>query len=159
MKLPLKFNNLLQEVNLIALLELLNFASGYRVELKRLTGRGAFDTIRALVMALHISQSDLSAKALENVTAEVIASMAQLPITEEVSHSTLEGVTVGQKTKLAGMVERIARVLRETGEVLRRGGYLNLGTFIIECAKRSKIDGKTGISGSIFIHQVSFPFF
>jgi hypothetical protein len=130
----------------------LNFCSGYRVELKRLTGRGALDTIGALVIALHISQSDLSAKGLENVSDLDIANMAQLPLTEDVQHSSLPGVQVGQPTKLVGMVEKIAQVLRSTGSGLSRVGYQSLGTFVIECAKTSRI-GNT-VSGSRFIHRV-----
>ena len=132
-------------------MELLNFASGYRVELKRLTGRGAFDTIRALVLALHISQSDLSAKGLGNVTAVEIANMAQLPLTEESAHPTIPGITMGTRTKLAEMAESIARVLKSTGEILRKGGYQSLGTFVIDCVKRSKVNGKEGVSGALFV--------
>lgn len=149
---PLKFDNLIQEVNLIALAELLNFGSGYRVELKRLTKRGAFDTIRALVMSFHISQTDLSAKGLESMTIDGIANMAQLPMIEEVDHPSLEGVQIGQRTKLARMVGEIVQILNNTGEVLRRGGYQNLGTFAIECAKKSNVDGR--VSGSRFVHRV-----
>lgn len=149
---PLKFDNLIQEVNLIALAELLNFGSGYRVELKRLTKRGAFDTIRALVMSFHISQTDLSAKGLESMTIDGIANMAQLPVIEEVDHPNLEGVQIGQRTKLARMVGEIFQVLNNTGEVLRRGGYQNLGTFAIDCAKKSNVDGR--VSGSRFVHRV-----
>ena len=58
---PLNLNNFLQEVNLIAILEFLNFCSGCRRELKRLSGRGPFDPIRAFGLSFHISQKDLSA--------------------------------------------------------------------------------------------------
>jgi hypothetical protein len=150
--LPLKFDNLIQEVNLIALAELLNFGSGYRVELKRLTKRGAYDTIRALVMSFHISQMDLSAKGLESMTIDGIANMAQLSMIEEVDHPNLEGVQIGQRTKLARMVGEIVQILNNTGEVLRRGGYQNLGTFAIDCAKKSDVDGR--VSGSRFVHRV-----
>lgn len=149
---PLKFDNLIQEVNLIALAELLNFGSGYRVELKRLTTRGAFDTIRALVMSFHISQTDLSAKGLESMTIDGIANMAQLPMIEEVDHPNLQGVQIGQRTKLARMAGEIVQILNNTGEVLRRGGYQNLGTFAIDCAKKSNVDGR--VSGSRFVHRV-----
>jgi hypothetical protein len=150
--LPLKVDNLIQEVNLIALLQLLNFGSGYRVELKRFAQRGAFNTIRALVISFHISQTDLSAKGLENMTFDGIANMAQLLTVEEVDHPSLEGVQIGQRTKLARMVEELVRVLNDTGEILRRGGYQSLGTFVIDCAKKSNVNGQ--VSGSRFVHRV-----
>ena len=100
----------------------MNFGSGYHVELNRLTKRGALDTIRALVISFHISQTDLSAKGLENIGVHTIANMAQLPLTEEVDHPSLEGVQIGQRTKLARMLEEIVRVLNNTGKILRNGG-------------------------------------
>jgi hypothetical protein len=143
-------------VNLIAILALLNFGSGYRVELKRLTGRGAFDAIRALVLSFHISQTDLSARGLSGMTAHDIASLAQIPVSEDTPHPTIQGLQIGQPTKLVRMAEEIARVLRETGDILVKGGYQNLGTFVIECAKRAKVDGK-GVSASRFIYHVPLP--
>ena len=136
----------------MAILQLLNFGSGYRVELKRLTGRGAFDTIRALVIALHISQGDLSAKGLEKAAIDDIASMAQIPISEEVDHPTIQGLKVEKPTKLAKLAKEIVFVLRSTGEILRSGGYQSLGTFIIECGKRSQG------SASVFVHHVPIPY-
>ena len=152
-KLPLKFDSLLQEVNLLAILGLLNFCSGYRVELKRLTGRGAFDTIRALVISLHISQTDLSSPSLEKLNAVDIASMAQLPISEAKDHPSLQGVQIGSPTKLAQMAKDIANVLSSTGEILRRGGIQSLGAFVLDCARRSKIEAK-GVSASQFVYLV-----
>ena len=150
----MKFDNLAQEINIIALLELLNFSSGYRAELKRLTHRGAFDSIRSLIVSLYISQSDLSAPGLEKITEHDIVEMGQLPVSEDVRHEMMEGVTVSKPTKLKRMVENIVAVLRETGQILRRGGYQSLGTFAIDCAKRSRVDGKPGISASVFVHHV-----
>jgi hypothetical protein len=155
-ELPLKFDTFLQEVNLIAILALLNFGSGYRVELKRLTGRGAFDTIRALVLSFHISQTDLSARGLSGMTAHDIATLAQIPVSEEIPHPTIQGLQIGKSNQLARMAEEIAGVLRETGDVLVKGGYQTLGAFIIECAKRAKVDGK-GLSASRFIYHVPPP--
>lgn len=40
MRLPLKFDSIAEELNLVALIDLLNFGSGYRVPLKQYTGRG-----------------------------------------------------------------------------------------------------------------------
>lgn len=40
MRMPVRFDNLAQELNFIALIDLLNFGSGYRVPLHKHTGRG-----------------------------------------------------------------------------------------------------------------------
>lgn len=139
----------------MTLLELLNFCSGYRDDLKRLKGRDAMDTIRAFILSLHISRSDLSPKGLESVTIEDIATMMQIPVMEDVEHETITGVFVSMRNSLWQMVTNVRDVMVETGGVLRMGGYGSLGGFVIECAKRSKVEGKEeGISASVFIHHV-----
>ena len=148
---------MLEQVNLLAVLQLLNFGSGYCIELKRLTGRGAFDTIRALLISLQISRTDLSSAGLEKLTPHDIASMGQLPVSEDVDHPSLKGIQIGKPTKLAKMAEDIAHILSSTGQILRRGGIQTLGALVIECAKRSRIDWK-GVSGSQFIYRVNFFF-
>ena len=57
MALPLAFPSVRAELSVLALLSLLNFASGYRAPLHAATGRGAFDNIRAFVFGLYISSS------------------------------------------------------------------------------------------------------
>ena len=99
----------------MTLLQLLNFCSGYRANLKRLTGRGANDTIRAFILSLHISQTDLSPAGLESMTIQEIASMMQVPVTEEVPHDTLPGVFVERRNSLWEMVRRVRDVMVETG--------------------------------------------
>ena len=140
---------------MIAIFALLNFCSGYRNELKRLTGRGAYDTIRSLVIALHISQSDVSTKGMTVMTSEEIASIAQLPTSEYIPHPEVNGLEVSKRTELALMVDKLSQVLRETGEILQKGGCQSLGAFVIDCAKRSKVEGKQAPSASIFIYRVS----
>jgi hypothetical protein len=142
------------EVNTLSILELLNFTSGFRAELQRLTGRGAFDTIRAFIIALHISRWDLSSLGLETITIDDVARLAQIPVVEEVEHPTLRGVHTGRRTKLARMVEMIVDVLQGTGKILTGRGYPSLGAFVIECAKRSAVEGKPGVSGGVFVRQV-----
>jgi len=78
-----------------------------------------------------------------------------LPISQDFEHETLRGVQIGRPTKLVRMVEEITSVLNKTGEFLVMGGYESLGTFVIECAKKSKIDeGKN--SASRFVYRVRF---
>jgi hypothetical protein len=109
-----------------------------------------------LVIAFHISQTDLSATGMQGLMTQDISRLGQIPVAEEVDHPELKGVKTGRRTKLAGMVEQIVDVLHSTGAMLKKGGYPNLGAFVIECAKRSIVDGKTGVSGGMFVRQV-FP--
>jgi hypothetical protein len=88
------------------------------------------------------------------MTTQDIARMGQIPVAEEIDHPTLIGVRTGQRTRLAGMVEGIINVLRMTGEMLNKAGYPSLGAFVVECAKRSTVDGKKGVSAGLFVRQV-----
>ncbi|KAJ2709473.1 hypothetical protein H4R19_004231, partial [Coemansia spiralis] len=64
-RLPLAFDNIAQELNLIALVDLLQLGSGFRRELHKATGRGASDTINFGCISLHISQTPLDARGLQ----------------------------------------------------------------------------------------------
>lgn len=139
---PLNFSSDVIELNFLAVLSLLNFASGYRIPLREQTGRGAWDNIRALVLSLYItgtSGSDvdyLSAVGMQAISVQTVAEQMRVSIYTERPHEDIPGVTVGE---LGGpmheLVRLIARTLNETGEVLVRTGYPNLGAFILEALK------------------------
>lgn len=145
MQLPLKFPSVLSELNVLCILSLLNFASGYRVPLYNAVGRGAFNTIRVLVFSMYISsdvEGDyLSAVGMKEVEAGKIAELLGVAdkIHQEKEHKLIPGVLVGE---LGGpiweLVQLITNVLNETGEVLVKGGYPNLGAFVAEALKESE---------------------
>ncbi|KDN38488.1 hypothetical protein RSAG8_09473, partial [Rhizoctonia solani AG-8 WAC10335] len=131
---PLSFPSLKSELNFIATLALLNFASGYRAALHEATGRGAYDNIRLLVMGMYIdSDSLMSARGWINLSDAQIASLLSISIHQERAHETIPGLIVaergGQLSELVGM---IGQTLREAGEVLVQGGYEDLGAFVVE---------------------------
>lgn len=145
MTLPLKFPSVLAELNLLCILSLLNFASGYRVPLHVATGRGAFDSIRALVFSLYItadSEGDyLSAQGMQQVDSGKIAELMGVAdkIHQEKDHASIPGLKIGE---LGGpiweVVDLVTKVLKETGDVLVKGGYPNLGAFVLEAFKEGE---------------------
>jgi len=151
MTLPLKFPSVLTELNLICVLSLLNFASGYRVPLHAAIGRGAFDSIRALVFSMYITADSegeyLSAHGMQQVEAGKIAELMGVAdkIHKEKDHASIPGLKIGE---LGGpvweVVELVTRVLKETGDVLVKGGYPNLGAFVLEGFKEGE---KAKLSG------------
>ncbi|KAL5507250.1 hypothetical protein ACEPAH_6706 [Sanghuangporus vaninii] len=148
---PLKFSSDVTELNFLAILSLLNFASGYRIPLHEQTGHGAWDNIRALVLSLYItgtSGSDadyLSSSGMRVISAQTIAEQMRVSIHVERPHEDIPGVTVGE---LGGpmheLVQLLTRTLNETGEVLVKTGYPSLGAFVLEALKNGEKAAKGG---------------
>lgn len=137
-------------------LALLNFLSGYRPVLHRLTGRGAYSTILSLVLAAYLSspsptssESILSAQGMSAATPAHLADLARISTHTERAHESLP-VTVGVKDDEAfEVLELLAGALRETGDVLQREGCPSLGVWVRGALERA--DGSTGV----FVHEVS----
>ncbi|KAG6819679.1 hypothetical protein H0H93_009712 [Arthromyces matolae] len=138
---PLNFSSTLDELNLLSILSLLNFGSGYRVELHSQVGRGAWDTVRAFVFSLYLSSSIdggdlLSARGIATIDVSKVAELMGVNVHIERPHENIVGLTIGQ---LGGpmyeLVNLVTRVLNETGQVLVNSGYPNLGAFVAETLK------------------------
>ncbi|CUA70477.1 hypothetical protein RSOLAG22IIIB_04215 [Rhizoctonia solani] len=131
---PLSFPSLKSELNFIATLALLNFASGYRAALHEATGRGAYDNIRLLLMGMYIdSDALMSARGWKDLTDGQIAGLLSVSIHQERAHETIPGLVVAERGgQLSELVGLIGQTLREAGEVLVQGGYEDLGTFVVE---------------------------
>lgn len=131
------------------MLSLLNFASGYRVPLHEQTGRGAWDNIRALTFSLYITSSSetdwLSARGMKAIREQTIAEQMNISVHVERPHETLPGVTVGELGgPLHKLVQLIMKTLNETGDVLLKAGYPDLGTFVLEGLKKGEKPGNDG---------------
>ena len=145
--LPLKYPSIATELNVMSILTVLNTASGYRVSLHKATGRGAYDNIKMLVMALYLSSTVevdyMSVRGMVALDQQKVADLMGVlkHIHVEAPHKTLPGVVVGE---LGGpifeLVRLITRILNETGEALQGGGYPNLGTFLLEALEKAKGD-------------------
>lgn len=143
---PFKFPTPLSELNFLSVLSLLNFASGYRVPLHRLTGRGAYDNIRALLFSLYLTSSTdsggvdvLSAEGLRTIGEQTVAELMSLKLHQERPHESIPGVTVGE---LGGpgyeVVKLITGTMNSTGEALVKGGYKDLGSFVLEALQEGE---------------------
>ncbi|KAF9516693.1 hypothetical protein BS47DRAFT_1483839 [Hydnum rufescens UP504] len=119
---PLKFDNDVDELNLIGVLALLSLSGSLDEALYRHTNRGVIDTIRAFVFSLYLSSSSslgdddlLSARGMQNITRERVAEHMQLSIHEEKPHPTIPAITVG------GIGGPHLDFLSESGDVYRPG--------------------------------------
>jgi len=161
---PLKFPSVLAELNLLSILSLLNFASGYRVPLHAETGRGAWDSIRAFVFSLYLSSSvgndDLfSAKGMQAIDDAKVAELMRVNVHVERPHETIPGVTVGE---LGGpmheLVKLIVGTLNEAGEALDNMGYPDLGSFVVEALKegeKARSDSNVDAQIDVLLERVS----
>ncbi|KAL8292927.1 hypothetical protein RQP46_000621 [Phenoliferia psychrophenolica] len=119
-RLPLRFDTPEEELNIICVLSLLNFLSGYREPLHRLTTRGAWSTILSLVLSAHLSSSaassPLSTRGMLAATPATLASLAQITTHTEKDHPTMGPVVkVGEKDLEAfEILELLSGVLNET---------------------------------------------
>ena len=145
--LPLKYPSIAAELNVMSILTVLNMASGYRVPLHKATGRGSYDNIRMLVMALYLSstvETDyMSARGMVALDNQKVADLMGVlkHIHVEAPHKSIPGVVVGE---LGGpifeLVRVITKILNETGQALQSGGYPDLGTYLLEALKTAKGD-------------------
>ncbi|CAB4490343.1 unnamed protein product [Rhizophagus irregularis] len=130
LQMPLKFDTLEQELNIIGLIGLLNFGSGFRKELHEECGRGAFNTIRY-----------------------------GIPLQVEIVHPTIEAIKVSEPSKSRALVELITWTLNDTGRILEENGYKNFAAFILEAAKPEKPNEKSKASRFVEKLVRAFPAF
>ena len=145
------------------MLSLLNFASGYHVNLHAQTRRGAWDSIRSLLFGLYISsvpgeEDLLSAQGLRTLQMSNIAEMMGISLHIERLHENIPGVTVGELGgPLYNLVKLITSVLNETGQILVDSGYANLGLFVAEALQQGgKVLSSSGSEAAveIFLERV-----
>jgi len=168
---PLKFPSVLSELNLLSVLSLLNFASGYRVQLHAETGHGAWDNIRLLIFSLFLTSSTggdgdlLSAQGIKAIEELRVAELMRVSLHVERPHETIPGVTVGE---LGGpmheLVKLITGTLNETGSVLVNLGYPDLGSFVLEAlqeAEKAKSRNNVDASVDVVLEKLvgAFPAF
>jgi hypothetical protein len=146
----------------ISILALLNFGSGYRIPLHAATGRGAWDSILALIFSLYLTSSVgddgdlLSTKGIQNITDYKVAELMNVSQYSEAPHETIPGVTVGkQEGPMYDLVKLITETLNETGTTLANMGYPNLGTFVVEALRDSEKADVPNAQADFVVERVS----
>ena len=172
---PLRFPSVAAEVNLLAILSLLNFAHGYRAPLRRAIGRGAYDTVRALVFRLYLSSDPepeagsgssggggsglMSAQGMRRISSAAVADLMQLTshVHVERPHPTIPALTIGELGgPLYELVQLVTKVLNETGEFLVKGGYPDLGAYVLEALKEGeRVGHERGVDVETVLNQVN----
>jgi hypothetical protein len=145
-------------------LSLLNFASGYRVQLHTETGYGAWDNIRLLIFSLFLTsviggEGDLlSAHGMQSIDEQKVAELMRVSLHVERPHESIPGVTVGELGgPMHDLVKLITGTLNETGSVLVKSGYPDLGSFVIEAlqeGEKAKSEDKVGADVDVVLERV-----
>ena len=146
------------------MLSLLNFASGYRIQLHTKTGRGAWDNVRLLIFSLFLTSSTggegdlLSARGMQCIREQKVAELMHVSLHVERSHESIPGLTVGE---LGGpmheLVKLITSTLNETGLILVRAGYPDLGSFVLQAlqeGEKAKSEDKVGADVDVVLERV-----
>ncbi|KAJ2488946.1 hypothetical protein IWW37_004374 [Coemansia sp. RSA 2050] len=130
--LPLVFENQAQNLNLIAILDLLQIGSGFRQELHEAVNRGASDTINFGCMSMHISQTPLDARGLQALTLGDISRNFGIPLLgkERPMSEGNTAVMISEASALRPLAEIILGILQDTGRRLEQSGYASFADFI-----------------------------
>ena len=138
---PLKFSTFLDEINFVCVLSLLNALSGYRKTFHEVTGHGAYDNVRHMLLGMYLSNDHaLTAKALREVTPTQLATVLGVPTHSESKHPTLPFVTVGTVGgPLHEPLELVANACKAAGQFLEEEGKADLGQYVLDaCAEALK---------------------
>ncbi|KAJ7497122.1 hypothetical protein FB451DRAFT_1210178 [Mycena latifolia] len=167
---PLNFPSAAAELNLLSILSLLNFGSGYRGPLHAETGHGAWDCMKAFTFSLYITSSVdeddlLSARGMQRISEGKVAEIMRVNVHTEKPHETLEHVIIGELGgPLYDLVKLVTQVLNETGGILVNMGYPDLGMFVLEALKngrKARLDINNHADVEVILEQLvrAFPAF
>lgn len=151
---PLNFPSPVAELNLISILSLLNFASGFRVPLHTEIKRGAWDAIRAFVFTLYLTSTTgdddfMSAQGIRAIKEGTVAELLGVNIHVERAHPDIPGLVIGEVGgPLFDLVKLITTVLNETGEILVESGFPDLGTFVAEALNEGANALSSGVASA-----------
>jgi len=166
--LPLSFPSVAAEVNLLSLLALLNLGASFRVPLYQATGRGTYDNVRALVLSLYLDDSSpslLSARGMQSVGKEQIASLLRVSLHTERPHPSMPAVILGELGgPMYDFVTRVTEAMNGTGSILLEQGYADLGAFVLEALGEAERVGRgngKGPEASVVLERLvrAFPAF
>ncbi|KAJ3018393.1 UNVERIFIED_CONTAM: hypothetical protein HDU68_011168 [Siphonaria sp. JEL0065] len=157
--LPLRFDSVAAELDVLALTCALSFGAGFK---PFFTDKGAFDAVRFGVMSMYISEGGggrcMTAAGMKDTSLSDVASLFDIPLNNEVSHPTLQFVTVSEHHPLRPFAQHIKDVLNETGDILSKNGYSSLGAFIVKVSKKPS-GGVVNVQELVEILAKAFPCF
>ncbi len=141
--LPIKFDSLDHEINFTVLYSILNFGSGYRVELKNKAGRGAAETITFGLFSMALGDAKMESRDLTALSLEEVSSFFGIPIKEERPSKIHPAIKEYVDSNLKFFAESLHKVLNEAGNKLWKLSCKDFATFVrqsLEQAKKQSLD-------------------
>jgi hypothetical protein len=135
--LPLKFSHARDKVNLLCVMDMLQFGSGYRKELNKALGKGAVSTIKYGMIGMHLCGVKFTTAFLRNVDVNSIAEHFHLPLMTDEPVEGLPGVTMGKPSSLKPLAEAITATLRDAGDRLFTFGMVDFYDLCEKVIKRN----------------------
>jgi hypothetical protein len=157
---PLNFDGLVDEVNFMAVTQLLNIGSGFRQELHAVGGRGAWETILFGVMGLFLSGQALDADRMIALTITDVEQNFNLPLT--VDQAVGDGpIKMSVPSPVRPLAEKIRHILNDTGRILRNFDFPSLGHFVLNIKANCKAlpSEPTTVQELVFRLTSAFPAF
>ncbi|EFP89260.2 uncharacterized protein PGTG_15101 [Puccinia graminis f. sp. tritici CRL 75-36-700-3] len=143
LKFPLQFSSQLDELNVVAMVCLLEGFHSYEDLLKEKTGRGVWETMRYLVLAAYLSPesqstSILTTRGMIEATPEYISTTLSLPLHIERPIAENSPISLAEPDRpVTRFVEDLLSLLHSTGKILQQSGLPNLASFL---ATRSNLN-------------------
>eukprot|EP00048_Salpingoeca_helianthica_P006083 m.94741 g.94741 ORF g.94741 m.94741 type:complete len:348 (-) comp13870_c0_seq4:20-1063(-) len=128
--LPFRFDSFEQELNFLAIRNLLNFGSAYDKELEKATGKRAHETILFGIICMHISGKSMTSDEFLSLTLGDIEPLFNFPLSSETS-TELSGVTMMVASPLRPFGEQLLAALQETSTILKTRGMQRLSQFVL----------------------------
>ena len=126
---PLVFPTLMEEVNFVALTQLLNFGSGFRQELHVCGGKGAAETMLFGCISMYLS-AKVDADFMSKFSLFDVSTHFQIQFEEEVSLEN-SPIKISRASALKPLAEKIVFIMNDTGRVLRGYQCSNLADYLM----------------------------
>ncbi|KAI8050528.1 hypothetical protein BDF22DRAFT_657116 [Syncephalis plumigaleata] len=137
--LPLRFEQLEDELTVYALLELSQeVLSSHSSIIQSMTERTAEDIALFGTMSLYIGDQQLTTQRISNISASDISSYFGLPLQREVPHPTMSFVTIGERAPTWDCVMSLRQLFSNLAAKLQTSGFSSLGEAVKAAAEHAK---------------------
>lgn len=138
LRLPLQFDGIESEVNLLTLMHLLCFGSGYEGMLQDACKIGWQECMQFGVLGMHISGRKLDAEYLGRFSDLQVNNFFRIPTHEDVPSEMHPAIQVSQPGVLMPLARSVRQQLQQLGTALAEGGHASAGECVLKILEEAK---------------------